>query len=349
MSTRKGTARSRKPVGIRQIAKAAQVSIATVSRVVHGMPSVDEKLRARVADTIARLGYTPNLVARNLRTRRTSTLGVLVPTIGNAHFSDAVRAMQDSASAVGYTLLLMNSDGDAEREEAALRTLFERQVEGLVLVSTAPSPSATLRMIVERDIPVLVMDRAIRGMSMDHVLVNTRAGTRDAVLHLAGLGRRRIAFIAGPAMMWTASEKLRGYREGIEAAGMPWDPALVLQGDYTQASGGQQAFELMAQRPRPDAVIVGNNLMTLGAMRVLLRHKISIPDDLALVGYDDAAWTDVVRPALTVISQPTYELGRRSIELLLSRLADPGIKRERVVLDTTLVMRESTLGLNQAS
>jgi len=347
MSARTPSAAPRKPVGIRQIAKAAEVSIATVSRVVHGVPSVDEKLRAKVNDTIARLGYSPNLVARNLRTRRTATVGVLVPNIGNAHFSDAVRAMQDAASAVGYTILLVNSDGDSEREDASLRTLFERQVEGLILVSASPSPSATLRSIVDQGIPVLAMDRAIKGLTLDHVLVNTRAGTRDAVLHLAGLGRRRIAFIAGPAMMWTAAEKLRGYREGLEAAGMAWDPSLVLQGDYTQASGGLQAFALLAQRPRPDAVIVANNLMTLGAMRVFLRHKIALPEDLALVGYDDAAWTDVVRPALTVISQPTYELGRRSIQLLLSRLADPQAKRERIMLDTALIMRESTLGLAQ--
>jgi len=349
MSPRANTTPPRKPVGIRQIAKAANVSIATVSRVVHGVPSVDEKLRAKVNDTIARLGYTPNLIARNLRTRRTATIGVLVPDIGNAHFSDAVRAMQNTAETAGYTMLLVNSDGDAKREDASLRTLFERQVDGLVLVSAAPAPSATLRMIVGQGTPVLAMDRAIKGVPLDHILVNIRAGTRDAVLHLAGLGRRRIAFVAGPAMMWTAAEKLRGYREGLEAAGISWDPNLVLQGDYTQASGGVQAFALLGQRPRPDAVVVANNLMTLGAMRVLLRHKISIPDDLALVGYDDPAWTDVVRPALTVISQPTYELGRRSIQLLLARLANPDAKRQHIMLDTSLIMRESTLGLNQAN
>ena len=342
MAKRTQAVGSRTTIGIREIARETNVSVATVSRVLNGHETVSEKLRQRVSDTIARLGYRPNLVARNLRTQHTSTVGVVIPDIGNAHFSDAVRAMQDAAASARYTVLVVNSDGQKEKEDAALRTLFERQVDGVILVSASTAASPALSSMVQQGTPVLAMDRAIKDLPIDHVLVNTFAGTRDAVLHLAGQQRRRIAFIAGPKTNWTAAEKLRGYRDGLRRAGLEWDASLVLPGDYTLPSGEAQALALLALKPRPDAVIIANNLMTLGAMRVFLRHSISVPHDLALVGYDNADWTDVVRPAVTVVSQPTYELGRRSIGSLLARLENPDAKPSRILLDTELIVRESS-------
>jgi LacI family transcriptional regulator len=333
---------ARDPVGIKRIAQEAQVSIATVSRVLNGIGRVSEALQTRVNEAVERLGYRPNLVARNLRTRRTFTIGVILPNIGNPHFSDAVRAMQDAAVDAGYTVLVVNSDGDPDQESTAIRTLLSRQVDGLVLVSTSVSATPALRSMVDNGTPVLAMDRAIRGLEVDQVLIDIRAGTRGAVMHLAERGRRRIAFIAGPPRMWTASEKLRGYREGLRRVGLKFDSSLVFPGDYTQPSGEAQALALLEHRPRADAVIIANNLMTLGAMRVLLRHSISIPKDLALVGYDNVPWTDVVRPAVTVVAQPAYELGRRSILALLARVGDATGKPQNVRLDAELIVREST-------
>jgi DNA-binding LacI/PurR family transcriptional regulator len=331
------------PVGIREIARASGVSIATVSRVLHGNSSVSDDLKAKVQEVVQRLNYRPNFSARSLRMQKSHSLGVVVPHIGNAHFSDAVRAIQDVASEQGYTALVVNSDGEPGQEAAALRTLEARQVDGIVLVSAAPTPTAVLKSILEQGVPVLAMDRSIRGTRMDQVLVNTRAGTRQAVLHLAENGCRRIALLAGPTGMWTAAEKTKGYMEGLKEARLGFDPGLVLPGDYTFQSGEAQALAMLDLKPRPDGLIVANNLMTLGAMRVFLRHHVDIPRELALVGYDDALWTDVVRPAITVVSQPTYELGASAVRTLLARLADRASAPQHVVLDTRLVVRESSV------
>ncbi|WBY03165.1 LacI family DNA-binding transcriptional regulator [Ramlibacter tataouinensis] len=330
------------PVGIREIARESGVSIATVSRVLQGNARVSGDLKAKVEEVVRRLNYRPNFSARTLRMQKSHTVGVVVPHIGNAHFSDAVRAIQDVASDEGYTALVVNSDGEPAQEVAALRTLEERQVDGIVLVSSSPTATKALSSTIERGVPVLAMDRAIRGAGMDQVLVNTRAGTREAVLHLAANRCRRIALLAGPSGLWTASEKFKGYLEGLKEAGLEFDPDLVLPGDYSFESGENQALALLDLKPRPDGLIVANNLMTLGAMRVFLRHRVDIPDELALVGYDDALWTDVVRPAVTVVSQPTYELGASSIRTLLARLANRSAEPKRVLLDTRLIVRESS-------
>lgn len=339
----KTTAPRRQSVGIKEIARQAKVSVATVSRVLNGEPVVSADLKRQVEDIVSRLGYRRNLVARNLRRQRTSSIGVIIPDIGNPHFSDAARALQDAAADAGYAILLMNSDGQEAREAAALQALSEHQVDGIILASAATTITPALRDFIDRDVPVVVMDRAIRNTAIDHVLVDTRAGTQDAVLHLASLGRRRIAFLAGPPRMWTAAEKLAGYRAGLREAGLPWQPKLVFGGDYSQQSGEAQAFAVLAQRPRPDALIIANNLMTLGAMRVLLRQQVAIPEDLALVGYDNTAWTDVVRPALTVVAQPTFELGWRAFGALLARLNDRAAKPVHIMISTKLIVRESTV------
>lgn len=329
-------------VGIREIARESGVSIATVSRVLQGNARVSGDLKAKVEEVVRRLNYRPNFSARTLRMHKSHTVGVVVPHIGNAHFSDAVRAIQDVASDEGYTALIVNSDGEQAQEAAALRTLEARQVDGIILVSASPTGTKALASTIGRGVPVLAMDRAIRGASMDHVLVNTRRGTREAVLHLVGNRCHRIAFLAGPSGMWTASEKFKGYMEGLKEARLEFDPDLVLPGDYTFESGEGQALALLDLKPRPDALIVANNLMTLGAMRIFLRHGINIPGELALVGYDDALWTDVVRPAVTVVSQPTYELGASSIRTLLVRLANRSAEPKRVLLDTRLIVRDSS-------
>src|SRR5262249_6892806 len=204
-----------------------------------------------------------------------------------------VRAMQDAVGAGGYTLLVANSDRDPTKEEAALATLLDRRVDGVVLVSAAldPQPSPALRAFLESGTPLVAMDRALPALDIDRVLVDTRRGARQAVAHLAARGRRRIAFIAGPPSISTAVAKLAGYQEGLVEAGLPAPAGLVLPGDYTLESGEIQAERLLALPDRPDAVLIANNLMSLGALRVLLRRDVRIPDDLAVIGYDDVPWT----------------------------------------------------------
>jgi LacI family transcriptional regulator len=333
-------------VALREIADQVGVSTATVSRALNSPERVSVDVRDRVTAVAARLGYRPNRVARSLRTQRTHTLGVVVPTITNPHFADAVRAMQDVASERGYTLLVANSDHQPAKEEAALTTLLDHRVDGVVLVSTSrdPAPPPALAALLESRTAIVVVDRALPYLDVSRVLVDIRGGARQAVQHLAERGRRRIAFIAGPAGVWTAEEKLMGYYEGLLAASLTNDPQLVLPGEYTIEGGEARAADLLALRPRPDAVLIANNLMALGVYRVLLDQGIAIPRDLAVAGFDDVAWTDVVRPTLTVVAQPTHELGHQAIDVLLARIAQPDVPSRRAVrlLPTRLVVRQST-------
>ncbi|MCA1647580.1 MAG: LacI family transcriptional regulator [Chloroflexi bacterium] len=331
---------------MREIAHEVGVSTATVSRALNSPERVRPAVRERVAAAALRLGYRPNRVARSLRTQRTYTLGVVVPTITNPYFADAVRAMQDVASECGYTLLVANSDHQPAKEEAALATFGDHRVDGLILVSTSreAAPSAVLNGLLQNRTPIVVVDRALPYLDVSRVLVDTRGGARGAIQHLVDRGRRRIAFIAGPAGVWTAEEKLMGYYEGLLAANIPADPELLLPGDYTVESGESRAVDLIAMRSRPNAVLIANNLMTLGALRVLLQAGVAIPRDLAIVGFDDVAWTDVVRPTLTVVAQPTQELGRQAIDVLLARIAHPELPPKQPVhlLPTKLIVRQSS-------
>lgn len=332
-------------VGLREIAKSAGVSTATVSRVIHGNPNVSEELRQRVTDCIERMGYRPNIAARSLRMRETALVGVILPNVSNPHFSDALRAMQIVADARGYTLLVASSVGESDKTDKALHSLLTRQVDGIILVPTARSTSQMLDEVLRSGTPVVAMDRRVQGEPrIDHITVNVRRGTRDAVRLLVEQGRKRIAFIAGPSNIWTASAKRRGYGDGIRAAGMKLDKDLIFPGDYSFEGGAKQAEALVNRKNRPDAVIVANNLMTLGALRVLLHENITIPRDIALIGFDDTDWTDVVRPTISVVAQPAESLGKAAMEQLLSRINDKKKRQKAVdiVLPVELILREST-------
>lgn len=337
---------SKSKVNIHNIARGAAVSIATVSRVINGHASVSPEVRKRVQDTVQRLAYRPNIIARSLRTQQSGTIGVVIPNISNAYFSDSVRALQDEVEGAGYTTFIVNTDGKIDREQAALRTLQERRVDGVVLVSASGKSTPALLDLLQAGTPVVAMDRRIDHPAIDHVLIDVRKGTADAVKHLIGQGRRRIAFVAGPAGLSTAKEKLAGYRDGLKKGGIVFDKSLVFPGDYTFAGGEAQCAEIVRRRPRPDAIVAANNLMALGAMRTLLRANLDIPREIAFFGVDDADWSDTIKPAVSVVAQPTAAMGRETARLFLRR-KDAGAASkggEVVILATSLVLRESTEG-----
>ena len=331
------------PVGptIRDIAQHARVSAATVSRVLNGHDNVHPNLRDQVLRSLAVLGYHPNGVARSLRTRQTQTVGMIIPDILNPHFAEAVRAIQDTLAEAGYTPLLCNSDRDRGREFTDIATLLARGVDGLILASAADNASQIASCIGGRR-PVVLIDRDLPDSPFDSVSVDCQTPTRDAVLYLAERGRRRIAHLAGPQETSTAREKLAGYREGLDQAGLPFDPALVSFGDYTTANGEIASERLLSLEPSPDAVVCANNLMSQGLLRAISRRGLAIPTDIAVIGTDDVFWTVLIEPPLTVIAQPVYELGQRAASLLLDRLRGESGPPRRVRLQARLLIREST-------
>jgi len=274
-------------------------------------------------------------------TRRTHTVGLLISDIANPFFIRAVRAIEDVAQGNGYNVILCNTDEDPAKETQYLRVLMEKRVDGIILATTAGSRQA-VRDVRWRRIPLVLFDRELTGVAVDTVKVDSVLGGRLATEHLLRLGHRRIAIIHGPVVRSTGAERLQGYLEALEAAGVAPVPELIREGNFKQDSGRELARELLRVSRPPTALFCSNNLMTVGALQTLREQGVRIPTDLSLVGYDDMEWWTLTHPPLTTIGQPVYELGCEAMRLLLAQIGAPGRRRpRRVVLKPELLVRES--------
>jgi LacI family transcriptional regulator len=326
---------------IYDVARRADVSPATVSRVVNGRASVDAALAERVRRAMADLDYRPNAVARNLRRSRTSFWSMIIANIDNPFFTALFRGVEDVARPAGYSMLLGNTDEDPGREEQYVDGALAEQIAGMVICPTASS--SHLRRLVDAGVPVVVVDRLMPEVGADTVLVDNDQGAAAATRHLVGSGYRRIGCITGPPGLFTADQRLAGYRRGLAEAGRPYDETLVRRTDFRREGGHQAMGSLLDADPRPDAVFVANNLMTIGAVECVFGRGIPVPRELGIVGFDDMPWTNLVRPALSTVTQPTYDLGRAAAELLRLRLAEPDRPATTLTLPTRLQVRESSI------
>lgn len=328
---------------IYDVAKAAHVSLATVSAVVNRSAYVSPALTARVTSAIQRLGYRPNLLARSLATQQTRTLGMIVPNIANPFWPEVVRGVEDAAHAAGYTLLVASNDDDRAKETLYMQLFLAKRVDGLLITKVAggldPDVAARLRTAAT---PVVQLMRASATVAGDRVGVNEEDGSYEAVTHLLRLGRRRIAMINGVEHVSTSRRRRAGYRAALKQARIAFDAALVAPGDFRVESGYAAAIQLL--KKKPDAFFVANYLMAVGLMRALRQYQLRCPEDIAIVTCDDYPWLDSFHPRLTTVSQPKYELGQAGARALLDRL-DPGARVARrartITLETSLCLRES--------
>jgi LacI family transcriptional regulator len=325
---------------ISEVAKQAGVSRATVSRVLNNNPHVDEALRKRVLDTIEALGYQPNRSARRLRAQSSSVIGLVISDIQNPYFISVIRGVEDASYAAQMSIILCNSDEDKAKQQMHLRVLEGERVAGLIIVPARSDEGDDLARLQKAGIPVILLDRIVNSIQVDTVRVDNARGAYDAVAHLVGLGYRRIAMISGPTTLTTGSERFRGYRDALHAAGIAVDESLVKVGDFRADSGYRLAKELLAAQP-PDAIFVANNLMTLGVMHYLREAGVHVPEGMPLVGFDDMPWSAELYSPLTAVSQPTYELGQEAVALLVRRIANASAPFRSVVLQTKLIVRES--------
>ncbi|HEU5107596.1 MAG TPA: LacI family DNA-binding transcriptional regulator [Micromonosporaceae bacterium] len=325
---------------IYDVARQAEVSPATVSRVVNGHANVDPVLAARVREAMRELDYRPNAVARNLRRSRTSLWAVIISDIGNPFFTSLVRGVEDVAQRAGYSVVLCNSDEDAAKEGQYVSAALSEQMAGVII---SPSGRAThVNRLADARIPVVVIDRQVRGAAVDTVLVDNEHGAELATAHLIDNGFRRIACITGPRRISTAMQRLRGYQRALKKAGIPIEEGLIRYADYRSDGGYHAMASLLEVAPPPDAVFGANNLMTVGLLERLVDAHVEVPVDMGVVGFDDVPWANLVRPSLTTVAQPTYELGRTAAELLAERITAPGRRPSTVTLHTKLHVRESS-------
>jgi LacI family transcriptional regulator len=327
---------------VRDVAKQAGVAPITVSRVVNNSGYVSEETRARVEAAIADMGYVPNVLARSLRSRRTDTLALILTDISNPFWTTVVRGVEDAASNAGFNVILCNTDESEAEQDKYLRVLLQKQVDGVLLVP-ARSALEPIQFVQSQDTPVVVLDRLIPDVQADTVHCDSEGGAHQLTRLLLSLGHRRIAVLSGPQGVSTAEDRVAGYQRALKEAGLDVDPALVYYGQFSLESGYTMTQRVLAATPRPSGLFAGNNFIAIGALRALRDAGLQVPEDLALVGFDDLPADLVVDPFLTVVAQPAYEMGRRATELLLARLSGEAPEAyQEIVLPTELIVRQSS-------
>lgn len=333
-------------VTIKDVAREAGFSVATVSRVLNNSGPVRDETRRRIEEVAGRLHYTPNVAARSLITRKTLTIGVLLPDLYGEFFSEVIRGIDRAARSGGYHLLVSGSHNDREEIEAAVHAMHGR-VDGLIVMSPGLEPRAIVAGLPRR-LPLVLLNCEEGGNGLDSVNVDNYGGAREMVLHLVALGHQRVAIIGGASDNYDARERLRGYRDAVEAEGGVVCEELLVEGDFTESSGHKAARRLLALDPRPTAIFAANDSMAIGALSALREAGVRVPEDMAVAGFDDIPIARYLSPPLSSVHVPIRGLGVRAVERLLLAMTN-GEEKTREVLPTRLVVRESCGGSQMAA
>jgi LacI family transcriptional regulator len=330
-------------VTMRQVAEKAGVSAMTVSRVINDGSRVSDDARRRVEAAIAELGYVPNRVASGLIRRKSGALGVIVPDVANPFFTLVVRGAEDVAWRAGYHVILCNTQANLERERGYLEDMLAFQVEGLLIAPVGESSKPNLRILKKNGTPFVLIDRSITGYEGDLVQGDSVAGAERLVEHLIGLGHRRIAMVSETGEVSTARDRERGYRQALQRAGIEFRPELLVESSAIDPRAAHDAaLALLDQREPPTAIFSVNNIAVVGVAEAIRERGLEVPNDIALVCFDDIEHASRVQPFLTVMAQPAETFGTIATQLLLDRLAGRVSDRGRlVVLPADFIVRRS--------
>lgn len=325
---------------VKEVARQAGVSTATVSRALSGSAGVREPLRSRIIEAARLLSYRPNRAARDLRVRSSRAVGVLIPDIENPFFTSLVCGIEDVLSKTEYSLLLASYNEDPEQESRRIEVFRAEGVCGLIFAASR-TPSS-LYSDLERDgLTLVAVSRSLPRLRADEVTVASRDGAYVATSHLIKLGHKRIAIINGPTAFTTTRDRQEGYEDALHDAGMNLKDELVIHCAFKQAAGHAAMEQLLKLTKPPTAIFAASNLLTLGALQAIHESNLAIPSQIAIVGFDDMPWAMSLRPPLTTVAQPAFEAGRTAAEMLLARVRDPSLPRRQVVLETQLIVRAS--------
>lgn len=326
---------------IKDVAKRANVSIATVSRVINGLGGVRPQTEKRILNAIEELNYSPNNLARSMVRRRTQTIGVIVPDIANPFFPEVIKGIEMRAREHGFTTILSNTNESVEEEFRILNALRERRVDGLI-VTTANEHTSPLLEMSSEEIPVVLLDRYMEGCSYDGVLIDNVTGSYSAVRHLIDEGHHRIGLIAGPSDVTPGRERTKGYEKALRDYGIQIEKDYMMEGDFREESGYRCGARLLSMNQPPTAIFSSNNLMTLGLMKCIRDKGIKLGKEITVVGFDDLDIASFIEPPLTVVSRPMRKMGEIAAELLIERIEGIEIEQPRkIVLVPQLLVRQS--------
>lgn len=321
---------------IKEVAKLAGVSVATVSRVLNDKGYVGQHTREMVEQAIKELNYKPNEVARSLFKKQSSTIGLIVPDIMNPYFPELARAVEDTASKFGYNVILCNSDEDRAKEQAYLDMLQQNYVNGIIVSSN----TMTAEQVIKLNIPVVSIDREI-SKGLPTIVVENMKGANTATRYLMSKGCSRIAHIRGPKGVVNADERCEGYREVVQQESW-FSESYIVNGAYDMESSIQATLELLKTHPEIDGIFAANDIMAIGAMKAANQLGTKVPDELAIVGFDGIKLSSVTIPELTTIVQPIYEMGEQATKMLVSLMNQQEVGQTYYKFDVELIERNST-------
>jgi LacI family transcriptional regulator len=329
------------PASALDVGRLAGVSTATVSRVLSNRGYVSAATRAAVQSAAETLGYVPNAVARSLKTQRSGFIAFIVPEITNDFYTTLSRGVEDVANSNGFHIMLGNTDENTVKEKSYIELMVANAVEGMIIAPSSTS-SKSYRLLAERRIPTILVDRVVKGFVSDTVRSDDHKGAELLTRHLLDLGHQRIALINGHPETSVAIDRDRGYRVTLERAGIPYDPALVSWGPWFTEDAERRVETMLSSGIRPTAVIGANIFMTIGAIRAFRARGMTAPQDFALVSFNDLDLAAEIDPFLTVLSQPIYSIGRIAMGLLIDRIRNKATEPPRdVVLSPSLIVRKS--------
>ncbi|MGM0830142.1 MAG: catabolite control protein A [Bacillota bacterium] len=329
-------------VTIYDVAREANVSMATVSRVVNGNPNVKPATRKKVLEVIARLGYRPNAVARGLASKKTTTVGVIIPDISNIFYAELARGIEDIATMYKYNIILSNSDQNAEKELHLLNTMLGKQVDGILFLGGHISEEH-VQEFERSPVPIVLAGAVEETSKVPSVNIDYKAASYDAVTELLEKGHKRIGFVSGPFHDTINMKfKLEGYREALAKAGVEYSDDLVVEGEYTYDSGLEAWQRFSELEDKPTAIFVGNDETALGVVHGAQDQNVSIPDEVEVISFDNTRLALMVRPQLTSVVQPLYDIGAVAMRLLTKYMNKEMVEESTVVLPHRIEHRNST-------
>jgi LacI family transcriptional regulator len=328
---------------IKDIARRVGVSPSVVSRALNNKYGVKEATRQAIAEAAKEMGYHPNVAARSLVTRRSQTIGVIIPDISEPFYSRVIKGMQYIADEAGYTLLFSNSYESLEQSKVVQKMVDGQRVDGLIIVGSSRAERDYISSLTAKGTPFVVIERHFSDLNMNCIWVDNVVGGYIATKHLIECGHRRIAHITGDLSFEVAADRVKGYRKALDEAGIPYSPKLVLPGSFVWQDGYAAMKQLLSDTPRCTAVFAGNDSMAYGALQAIAEAGLSVPQDISVVGFDDLEFSSLTNPPLTTVRQPRYEMGRDAMRLLLARM-DAGNQGDgmKICYPPEMVVRRST-------
>jgi LacI family repressor for deo operon, udp, cdd, tsx, nupC, and nupG len=326
-------------VRIADVAKIANVSTATVSRVISNSGTVKKETTEKVLEAIKKLNYQPNVLARQLRRLETKTILVIVPDISNPFFPNILRGIESVANENGYQVILGDTQNMAEQEKNYLTIVRQKKADGIILL-TARTDQELLEELAD-EYPVVLACEYFEGSKIPTVSIDNISSARKATEYLIRLKHKRIGHISGPLNVVVGRDRFKGFRQAMLQHGLNIDPQLVQEGNFSFESGFNLMKKLIALNDRPTAVFVANDEMAIGAIKAARAGGVKVPDDISVVGFDDIKFASIFEPALTTIGQPTFNMGKKAMELLINLINNEEVERNQYILDDELIIRDS--------